>query len=70
MNFPRFQVLKWLLLVSEDIRNPHCMFQKDDAPIHTSNSTFEWFLSNGVHIIEWSALTSDLNSIESYGELS
>lgn len=48
------------LLVSETIVGPCFMFQKDNAPIHIVNSTFEWFHSNGVHIFDWSSISPNL----------
>lgn len=40
------------------------MFQRDCAPIHSAQFMFEWFLSNGVPIIDWPTFILDLNHIE------
>ena len=38
------------------------MFQLDNAPMQTAAKfTFEWFLDNCVHIIDWKPCRLDLN---------
>lgn len=40
-----------------------------NALIQAANSTFEWFLSNGSHIIDWSPLSPKLNPTENLWEI-
>jgi hypothetical protein len=46
------------------IRGPFWIFQQDSATIHVANSTWEWFLQNEVHVIDWPANSPDLNPME------
>lgn len=48
-----------LLSISEVIEGTYFMFQQNNTPIHTTNSMFQWFVSNDVHIIYRSALILD-----------
>ncbi len=52
---------EYLLGNCEHVGGPNWLFQQDNATVHTTNSTYEWFLSNGVH---WPPCASDLNPIE------
>ena len=47
MNATHYQDL--LLPFGEAIGSPFWIFQQDNASIHVANSTWEWFLQNGVH---------------------
>lgn len=42
-----------LLPVSEDIGGSCFMFDEVNAPIHSTSSAFDQFLSNCVHTISW-----------------
>ena len=48
----------------EAIGGPFWIFQQDNASIHAANSTWEWFLQNGVHAIEGPANLPVLNPME------
>ena len=39
-------------------------FQQDNASIHTSKKTKKWFQDQKIDVLEWSALSTDLNPIE------
>jgi hypothetical protein len=41
-----------ILPIREAIGSPFWIFQQDNATIHVANSTWEWFLENGVHVID------------------
>ncbi|GBM77916.1 Transposable element Tc3 transposase [Araneus ventricosus] len=53
-----------LLPFAEIIGGPSWIFQQDNTPIQVSKSSWEWFLDNGVHVMEWPALSPDLNPQE------
>ena len=53
-----------LLPFGEAIGGPFSIFQQNSATIHVANSTWEWFLQNGVHIMNWPANSLDLNPME------
>ena len=39
------------------------MVQQDNASIHSANTTWEWYLNNGVHVILWPPVSPVLNSM-------
>lgn len=53
-----------LLLFAEMIAGPFFEFRQDSAPIHTAKTTWQWFLDNGVQVMDWPALSPDLNPME------
>lgn len=40
------------------------IFQQDNAPIHTARSTVLWLKSKNINVMDWPALSPDLNPIE------
>jgi transposase len=40
------------------------IFQQDNAPIHASNSTRQWFTDNNIPVLDWPARSPDMNPIE------
>lgn len=40
------------------------IFQQDNAPIHVSRHSKAWFEARGFELLEWPALSTDLNPIE------
>jgi transposase len=46
------------------IYEPGLIFQQDNAKIHTSLETQEWFESHGIEVMEWPTHSPDLNPIE------
>jgi hypothetical protein len=53
-----------LLPVGEQICGPNWIFQQDNASIHTSRFTKNWFEANNVRVMEWASKSPDLNPIE------
>ena len=53
-----------LLPIVDAIGGSFWMFQQDNASIHTTNSTWEWFLNYGVHVISWPSVSPDLNPMK------
>lgn len=66
MNAQRYQeVLRLHLLpTAYNIAGRHWFFRQDNAAVHTANSTYEWFLTNGVPISEWPSKSPDFHPME------
>jgi hypothetical protein len=53
-----------LLPIGEAIGGQNWIFQQDNAPIHTSGMTRNWFQANNVRVLDWPSYSPDLNPIE------
>ncbi|GBO38001.1 Transposable element Tc3 transposase [Araneus ventricosus] len=60
-----------LLPNAEFLAGENWKYQQDNAPIHSSNSTKNWFQANNVETLKWSRQwSSDLSPIENlWGDL-
>lgn len=66
MNSAKYQeVLESNLLpfIQENSSND-LIYQQDNASIHVSSSTRQWFSSNNIPLLDWPAVSPDLNPIE------
>lgn len=53
-----------LLPFIDVLGGPDCVFQQDNASIHVSNSTKAWLNQKNITVMDWPALSPDLNPIE------
>lgn len=56
--------MQHMLPFQDLLRGTDCVFQQDNASIHTSRSTKDWFSQQNVQVLDWPALNQDLNPIE------
>uniref|UniRef100_T1IMR3 Tc1-like transposase DDE domain-containing protein n=1 Tax=Strigamia maritima TaxID=126957 RepID=T1IMR3_STRMM len=66
MNANAYQELleESLLPFAEKIGGVYFEFQQDNAPIHVAKTTWQWFMDNGVQVMDWPPLSPDLNPME------
>jgi hypothetical protein len=50
--------------LSDHFGEDNWIFQQDNAHIHIAKSTMLWLKSKNIEVMDWSALSSDLNQIE------
>ena len=43
---------------------PGHIFQQDNASVHVASESKDWLESHGIHVMDWPALSPDLNPIE------
>lgn len=53
-----------LIQYLEDVMDGDAIFQQDNASIHTARNTMAWFADRGIPVLEWPAISPDLNPIE------
>ena len=53
-----------LLPYVNDLGGEGYIFQQDNAPIHTSTATLQWLRANRINLLDWAALSPDLNLME------
>lgn len=53
-----------MLPYGEDLGSPEWVFQQDNAPSHYAEATWHWFGENNVKVLDWPAVSPDMNPIE------
>ncbi len=63
------EILEHFMLPSADklYRDADFISQQDMAPAHTAKGTKSWFKDHGVTVLDWPAISPDLNPRESMG---
>ena len=49
---------------AEQLMGQDFMFQQDNAPIHTARATKKWLQDRNIEVLDWPAISPDLNPIE------
>ena len=48
----------------QGLYKPGLIFQQDNSSLHTSHAAREWLEEHGIWVLDWRALSPDLNPIE------
>jgi len=56
--------LKVIEEILPTIYEPGMVFMQDNAPIHVSHESKDWFADMGIKLLEWPSYSPDLNPIE------
>lgn len=50
--------------ISDSFNGDNWIFQQDNAPCHSAANTKRWFRNNKINVMNWPAVSPDLNPIE------
>ena len=59
-------VIKKSFPIYESSRHQWCHFQQENAAIHTSKLTKDWFKTKNIEILDWPTKSPDLNPFENF----